>query len=69
MGRLRLLPRTDSTVSAQHRGTYQYWKPRRIKSYEDWSRIMFRVAVVSVAAIFLFVVIVTVILVWMELPS
>lgn len=31
-------------MSKQHRGTFQYWKPRRVTDWVRWSRIAFRIA-------------------------
>lgn len=45
-----------------HHGQFEYWKPKRVRSYAAWSRIAFRIAWVSVLLIFLFAAIATIVM-------
>lgn len=49
-------------MSTQHRGTFQYWKPRRVRDYQQWSRLAFQIALVLTLVVFAYVATATVVM-------
>jgi hypothetical protein len=49
-------------MSTQHRGTYQYWKPRRSWSYAKTARVAWAFSLTLILTVFGFVVVATVVM-------
>ena len=49
-------------MSTQHRGTFQYWKPNRRWTYEQWSRRAWFIALTLIILAFGYAAVATVIM-------